>query len=204
MALETVIGHDLTSDRLIGLTFKSRTNGLYVIGKQGRGKSTFLLSLIIQDLYQGHGLCLLEPHGDLTVDVLGCIPPHREHDVFLLDLQDTNHLFAFDLFAGVDPTNPESLATGEERIVGIFKKVWGSVSWGPRLEDLLGNVAHVLLLNPGTTLADFPAVVADATYRAQLLQRVTNPFVLAYFRHEYDPLTPNAQRPSRGLRPDHE
>ncbi len=51
------------------------------------------------------------------------MPEHREKDVILLDLQDTAHPFAFDLLAGVDHTDPESLANGEERVVGIFKKV---------------------------------------------------------------------------------
>ncbi len=96
---------------------------------------------------------MLDPHGDLIADTLALVPPEREDDVILLDLQDTAHPFAFDLFAGIDPTNPDSLATGEERIVGIFKKVWGDVSWGPRLEDLLANAAHTLFMNPGTTLA---------------------------------------------------
>src|SRR5215217_1416153 len=94
---DTLIGRDLTSDAVVRLSLKSRMSGLYVIGKQGRGKTNFLLSLIAQDLYHGLGLCVLDPHGDLTVDVLACIPPHREEDVLLLDLQDTQYPFAFDL-----------------------------------------------------------------------------------------------------------
>jgi hypothetical protein len=190
---DTLIGRDLTSDAVVRLSPKSRMSGLYVIGKQGRGKTNFLLSLIAQDLYHGLGLCVLDPHGDLTVDVLACIPPHREQDVLLLDLQDTQHPFAFDLFAGVEPTDLASLAMGEERVIGIFKKVWGDVSWGPRLEDLLANGVHALLMNPGTTLADLPRLLTDAVYRQQLLARVTNPVVRDYFAHEYTPLTPRGQ-----------
>lgn len=193
MTMDTFIGQDMTSDSDVRLSLTSRFSGLYVIGKQGRGKSNFLLSLIVQDLYQGHGVCLLDPHGDLTMQVLACIPPHREHDVELLDLQDTKHLFAFDLFAGVDPTDPESLVAGKERVVGIFKKVWGGTSWGPRMEDLLKNAVHTLLMNPGTTLADLPALFTEPDYRAQLLKQVTDIYVLNAFRNEYDPLTRNAQ-----------
>ena len=193
MGPDILLGRDLITDEPVRLSLKSRMNGLYVLGKQGRGKTNLLLSLIIQDLYSNHGLCVLDPHGDLTVDILGNIPPHREHDVYLLDLQDTQHPFAFDLFADVDPADEESLATGEERVVGIFKKVWGDSSWGPRLEDLLGNAVHVLLRNPGMTLADFPRLLTKAEYRQQLLQAVTHPDVLDYFEHEYTPLTPKAQ-----------
>jgi hypothetical protein len=193
MAANTLIGRDLTSDAPVWLNLRSRMSGLYVIGKPGRGKTNFLLNLIIQDLHHGHGLCVLDPHGDLTTDILACIPPHREPDVVLLDLHDTAHPFAFDLFAGVDPTDPASLATGEERIIGVFKKVWGDVSWGPRLEDLLANAVHVLLMNPGTTLADLPRLLTDAAYREQLLRAVTSPIVRDYFAVEYAPLTPKGQ-----------
>jgi hypothetical protein len=188
----TLIGRDLTSDAPVWLSLRSRMSGLYVLGKQGRGKTNLLLSLIIQDLYQ-HGLCVLDPHGDLTTDILACVPAHREQDVVLLDLHDTEHPFAFDLFAGVDPDDPGSLATGEERIVGVFKKVWGDVSWGPRLEDLLANAVHVLLMNPGTTLADLPRLLTDGVYREQLLRAVTSPIVRDYFAVEYAPLTPKGQ-----------
>lgn len=203
MSPDTLIGRDVTSDTLVHLSLPSRFSGLYVLGKQGRGKTNFLLNLIIQDLYSGHGysghgysghgLCVLDPHGELIIDILACIPPHREQDVILLDLQDTDHLFAFDLFAGVDPNDPISLATGQERVVGIFKKVWGDSSWGPRLEDLLANAVHVLFMNPGTTLVDLPPLLTDPAYRRQLLTRVTNADVLKAFQNEYDPLTVKAQ-----------
>jgi hypothetical protein len=98
-----------------------------------------------------------------------------------------------DLFAGVDPSDPTSLKSGEERIIGIFKKVWGAGSWGPRLEDLLGNAVHVLFMNPGTVLADLPPLLTDASYRQQLLRHVTSDIVRAYFAGEYDPLTPKGQ-----------
>lgn len=193
MATDTLIGRDLTSDTVVSLGLRSRMSGLYMIGKQGRGKTNALLSLIIQDIHQRSGLCVLDPHGDLTVDILACIPPHREQDVILLDLQDSSHPFAFDLFAGVDPTDAASLATGEERLIGLFKKVWGAVSWGPRLEDLLANAVHVLFMNPGTTLADLPRLLTEPAYRQTLLARVTSPTVRDYFMLEYHPLGPKAQ-----------
>src|SRR3712207_7260373 len=49
------------------------------------------------------------------------------------------------------------------------------------LEDLLGNAIDVLLMNPGTTLAQLPDLLTDASYRQRLLARVTNPDVRNYF-----------------------
>src|SRR5215210_6836097 len=80
-----------------------------------------------------------------------------------------------------------------ERIVSLFKKVWPD-AWGPRMGDLLANAAHVLFLNPGTTLADLGTLLTDASFRARLLRQVTDEHVLQYFHQEYGPLSDSAQR----------
>lgn len=189
----TLVGTDFATDAPIHLPLVSRMQGLYVLGKAGMGKSNFLLSLIRQDIEAGYGVCVLDPHGDLVVDTLACVPISRETDVLLLDLQDTAYPFAFDLFAGVDARDVASVAAGAERVVSIFKKAWEDSSWGPRLEDLLAIAAYTLLANPGTTLADLPRLLTDADYRQQLVAHVPDVNVVGYWQREYDTLTPRAQ-----------
>jgi DNA helicase HerA-like ATPase len=46
---------------------------LYVAGKTGTGKSSFLLSLADQLIRGGQGLGLLDPHGDLVSDLLATL-----------------------------------------------------------------------------------------------------------------------------------
>src|SRR4051812_8687456 len=110
MVSETLVGTDFATNTPIRLPLVSRMQGLYVLGKAGMGKTNFLLSLIRQDIEAGYGVCVLAPHGDLFIDALACGPLRREADVLLLDLQDTAYPFAFDLFAGVEPNNPASVA----------------------------------------------------------------------------------------------
>ncbi len=54
----------------------SRRQGLYVIGATGTGKSGLIENLIVQDIKQGYGVCVLDPHGDLIKAVLECQRPH--------------------------------------------------------------------------------------------------------------------------------
>ena len=69
----------LTIDAPVSLSVEDRRRHLHVIGKTGTGKSTFLLSLLLQDLAAGRGFALLDPHGDLAQAVIDAVPPERTH-----------------------------------------------------------------------------------------------------------------------------
>jgi len=66
-----------------------RRRHMYIIGKTGTGKSEFLKDMIMQDIREGHGLAVIDPHGDLIDDILPMIPPKRAEDVILFDPSDT-------------------------------------------------------------------------------------------------------------------
>src|SRR5205823_3389213 len=83
-ALYSIIGTDLKEDIDVAISQKARQQGLYIIGANGTGKSTLLANLILTDIKQGLGVCLIEPHGDLTKTVLAGIPNHRLADLIYL------------------------------------------------------------------------------------------------------------------------
>jgi hypothetical protein len=62
---------------LVGIPTEARLAHTHVIGASGTGKSTLLLNCIIQDIAHGHGIALLDPHGDLVDEVLARIPKER-------------------------------------------------------------------------------------------------------------------------------
>ena len=62
-----------------------------VTGSTGTGKSTALSSLLIQDIANGEGCALIDPHGDLAERVIEFIPRHRTNDVVLFDAADIDH-----------------------------------------------------------------------------------------------------------------
>lgn len=58
---------DFRSDqRMFGIKREDRFSHIYVIGKTGAGKSTLLETMALQDLAQGKGFALIDPHGDLA------------------------------------------------------------------------------------------------------------------------------------------
>ncbi len=77
----------------IYLSDNARKQGTYILGTTGTGKSTLLLNLICQDMNRRgpggfEGLCVLDPHGDFTTDILQRVPKARRDDVILFDPTD--------------------------------------------------------------------------------------------------------------------
>src|SRR5258705_224755 len=67
--------------KIFGVKKTDRRAHMYVIGKTGTGKSTLLETLIRQDIENGEGLALLDPHGDLVEKVLCAVPENRKADL---------------------------------------------------------------------------------------------------------------------------
>ena len=61
---------------------------VYLVGKTGTGKSEFLKQMIMQDINNGEGLAVVDPHGDLIEDALAHVPKERAKDVIVFDPSD--------------------------------------------------------------------------------------------------------------------
>jgi DNA helicase HerA-like ATPase len=67
---------------------EERERHVYIVGKSGSGKSTFLFNLAMDDISRGEGVAVIDPHGDLALDILDAIPRSRINDVCYLDVTD--------------------------------------------------------------------------------------------------------------------
>lgn len=73
-----------------GISHVDRRQHLYAIGKTGTGKTTLLRNLICQDIERGHGVGIIDPHGDLAEELLDCIPSWRADDVLYFNPADSD------------------------------------------------------------------------------------------------------------------
>ena len=76
---------------------------MYIIGKTGTGKSTLLGNMIISDIKAGHGVALIDPHGDLAEEILDYIPDHRIEDVIYFNPADNEYPVPFNPLQQVHP-----------------------------------------------------------------------------------------------------
>ena len=74
---------------------EERERHVYIVGKSGSGKSTFLFNLAMSDIYAGDGVAVIDPHGDLAMDILDAIPRSRINDVCYLDAGETEYPVGF-------------------------------------------------------------------------------------------------------------
>jgi hypothetical protein len=168
-------------EKLVLLAPEDRAQHLYVIGKTGLGKSTLLRNLILQDLYAGRGVGLLDPHGDLAREVLDAIPKERTNDVLYFNPGDLARPVGLTLLPRVPPDAAHLVVSG---VLSAFRGIWGS-SWGPRLEYILGHALAALLDHGGLTILALPRLLSDDTFRERVAAKVKDPVVRAIWRDEY-------------------
>jgi len=165
-----------------GIPTDDRKRHVYMIGKTGTGKTTLLANMLLSDIYAGRGVGLIDPHGDLSRDILSRIPKHRTNDVVYFDSSDADYPSAFNLFAGVSSELQGATASG---IVSIFKRIYGN-SWGPRLEYILRNAVLSLLGTEEPTLLSVTNILTNAEYRARVLAKLDDPVLSNFWTREFE------------------
>src|ERR1700722_11229423 len=96
----------------VGIKAADRRQHVYVIGKTGSGKTTLLRNLIVQHIAAGHGVGLIDPHGDLAEELLDCIPPRRADDLVYFHPGDLEFPIGLNLLANVPPDERNLVASG--------------------------------------------------------------------------------------------
>lgn len=168
--------------RPFGIKLADRRAHMYIIGKTGVGKSTLLATLIKRDLEAGHGLALIDPHGDLVERVLAGVPDKRKSDVIYFNVPDNAHPFAFNPLQHVAADRRPLAASG---MLNVFKRLWGD-SWGPRLEHILRNALLALLDQPQATMADILRLLDDSDFRRQAAAKIQSSQVRSFWLKEYE------------------
>lgn len=164
----------------------ARKQGTYIIGTTGTGKSTLLVNMIMQDVASGEGVCLLDPHGDITTDVLARVPRERLADVILFDPADLAHPFGLNLLeCNRDDPRERDLVTSTliETLYKLFED-----SWGPRMEDLLRHsILSLLLHDEPTTLIHLMMILVNYEHRQRLTARARelDPILQFYWEDEF-------------------
>lgn len=186
------LGTDLDAQfRDIDIPDLTRRQGFYVVGRRGMGKSTFLESLICEDIYSMSGVGVIDPHGSLIDALVNRIPETRVNDVVYLDASDPEYAFGLNLFDTRGITSETIRSRAVDGVVQTFKKVWGvgeDASWGPLLEDLLANITHTLMADEGMTLAEIPALLYKPKFRRRLVGKLENWVVRDFWEYDWDPL----------------
>jgi hypothetical protein len=174
----------------IGIHPQDARHHCYIIGVTGSGKTTLLRNLIIQHIHRGHGVAIIDPHGDLAEELLHNIPPHRADHLVYFDPADTEFPIAFNPLANVPPDERPLVASG---IVEAFKTIWGD-SWGPRMEHILYHCLAALLDCQNTSLLGVNRMLIDPDYRRWVIKQIRDPFIRQFWEQEFASYDPRFMR----------
>lgn len=161
-----------------------RTRHQYVIGKSGSGKSVLLNYMARQDIWNGDGICLIDPHGDLVEDTLKVVQKERAKDVIVFDPADGERPMGLNL---LEAKTPEERDRASLDAMEIFIKLFGDEIFGPRIQHYFRNACLTLMEDQeeGATLIDVPRIFTDEEFLKYKLSKVTNAVVKSFWDHEY-------------------
>lgn len=173
---------DARNQRLkFGIKSRDRTRHMYVIGKSGVGKSTLLENMAIQDIQNGEGVAVLDPHGSFAEKMLEYIPESRIKDVVYFAPFDTDNPISFNVLEDVGKDKRHLVASG---LMSSFKKIWVD-AWSARMEYILNNILLALLEYPEATLLGVNRMLADKEFRNKVVENISDPSVKAFWTDEF-------------------
>ncbi len=167
--------------RRFGIKTDDRRRHMYVIGKTGMGKTTIMENMVLSDIYAGHGIGLVDPHGDFAEKIINHIPSWRLNDVVYLNPADIDNPIGFNILEVKTEEQKHLVASG---LMGTFKKIWPDV-WSSRMEYILNNTLLALLDYPGSTLLGVNRLLSDKNYRKRVVRQLKDPVVKAFWRDEF-------------------
>lgn len=160
-----------------------RRRHLYVVGKTGSGKTTFLEHLMLRDLESGHGVGVMAPEGELFRSrLLPLMPASRRGDVIYFAPGDPRCPLTFNPLQVEE--GDDSLRAAED-LFTIFKRALSGDELGPRMQPILQNAFAVLIGRPGVTLWDVKRLLTDASFRQRIVRTTEDPYIREFWEHTF-------------------
>lgn len=168
----------------INLGFSDRFRHFYIIGQTGTGKSTILRTMLNQDMANGTGFTLIDPHGDLAEACIEYFPKEHIDKLVYRDAGNDELPFGFN-FLTAKTEREQDLVTNDA--VDMMVKLFGADIFGPRIQDYFRNAVLTLMEQPdGGTLVEIVRLFTDEAYQKIKVSNVKNPVVRARWEKTYN------------------
>ncbi len=171
---------------------EDRQRHFYIIGQTGTGKSSLLREMIRQDIENGEGVAVIDPHGELVEHTLANIPKHRVDDVVLFEPFDVERPIGLNM---LEYDTPEQKDFAVQEMIAIFYKLFPPEIIGPMFEHYMRNAMLALMAdkdNPGT-LVEIPKMFTDPAFLQERLAKVQDIVVRNFWTKEWANTTGNTR-----------
>jgi hypothetical protein len=168
-------------DRKIFIGDDDRRRHVYIIGKTGVGKSQLLEEMVLQDIKNGKGVAIIDPHGDLIDGILERMPTERAEDVIYFDPSDSERPMGLNMLEAKTEDQKHFVCTA---IVGLMYKLYDPMKTGiigPRFEHAIRNAMLTVMSEHGNTFVEVVRVLTDSSFVQELLPKINDPIVRRYW-----------------------
>lgn len=175
------IGHYRGIRRQIHINAEDRRRHVYIIGKTGTGKSELLHDMATQDIKQGRGVCVIDPHGDLIENIIKFIPPERAEEVIYFDPSDYDRPMGVNFFEAETEQQKHLISSS---IINLMYKLYDPQRTGiigPRFEHAVRNAMLSVMYEEGATFIEVMRILQDPKYVNELLPKIQDPIVRRYW-----------------------
>lgn len=175
----------------IGLTEEERKTHMYILGRTGSGKTTLMFSMAKHDIEQGHGLAFIDPHGDVSEDLLASVPITRKDDLIYVNPFDLKYpigINVLELTEGLDDDSKElEKEVVCEGVISLFKKVFSKDenANAHRIEHILRNTIYTAFYVEDRTLFTINKLLTNSVFRKQVISRVDDEDLLDFWKSEF-------------------
>lgn len=162
-----------------------RSRHMYIIGKSGSGKSETIARFALEDINAGHGVAVVEPHGDLIERILQNIPRERIDDVIVFNPSDLERPMCLNMLEVKDESMKDMAV---QEMIAIFYKLFPPEMIGPMFEHHMRNAMLTLMSdpeNPGSII-EIPRMFSDVDFQNKWRSKITDPVVMSYWVNEVD------------------
>jgi hypothetical protein len=182
------------TETAIGQTIDERRRHTYILGATGSGKTTLLSNMIYNDIVNGKGVAVLDPHGQLIENILRVIPKERIKDVVWFAPDDDAYPVALNL---LELPENGSLTTSQiqkqkaliaSSLISVFQKFYDEKYFGPRMEYVLRNAIFTSLETPEPTLRTILDLLTKDSYRKEIIKGLKNEVLRDYWVNEFNNL----------------
>lgn len=175
----------------IGLTEEQRQTHMYILGRTGSGKTTLMYSMAKRDIEEGRGTGFIDPHGDVSEDLLAAIPEERKDDLIYVNPWDIKFPVGINVMELSDGLDGDELELEKEvvceGVVSLFKKVFSKDenANAHRIEHILRNTIYTAFYVPDRTLFTINKLLTNATFRKKVLARVDDEDLKDFWKGEF-------------------
>lgn len=164
-----------------GIKREDRRRHLYVVGKSGSGKSKLLETLIIDDILDGKGVCVMDPHGDLIQNIIKYIPAEKAKDIIYFNIGDLEHPLSFNPLENVSLDMKQQVTQG---LIEVFEKFFGG-DWSPKIEHVFRYTCLAMLDYPDSTLVGMMKMLTNRKFRQKVIPEITDSVVKHFWANEF-------------------